>query len=181
MSKTLLITLVVALESLTSFSFVINPVAQQGLLLTRSLDRLSEPSAFITRGDRVVLNPGFGSGGSKKKKQVKIKPKQQWDRYSGDLKKEKPYRVAVKAEGKDSDEWLEVGNVKSKGGAYTKAAVARQRALIAEVSYSIRSFDRQVVKLWKLALSIRLFTPNLTYSFCSSKACTTIISFASIN
>lgn len=80
-----------------------------------------------------MLTAGFGGDDSKKKKEVKIKPKQQWDRYTELLKKEKPYRVAVKAEGKESDEWLEVGNVKSKDGEYTKAAVARQRALIAEV------------------------------------------------
>jgi hypothetical protein len=82
----------------------------------------------------LILGAGFGGGDSKNiKKETKIKPKQQWDRYCGDLKKEKPYRVAVKVQGKESDEWLEVGNVKSKGGEYTKAAVARQRALIAEV------------------------------------------------
>jgi hypothetical protein len=85
-----------------------------------------------------ILGAGFGGGdpnsGKSNKKESKIKPKQQWDRYCGDLKKEKPYRVAVKVPGKQTEEWLEVGNVKSKGGEYTKAAVARQRALIAEVS-----------------------------------------------
>jgi hypothetical protein len=84
----------------------------------------------------LILGAGFGGGDSKSnKKESKIKPKQQWDRYCGDLKKEKPYRVAVKVQGKQSEEWLEVGNVKSKGGEYTKAAVARQRALIAEVRW----------------------------------------------
>jgi hypothetical protein len=96
--------------------------------------RVQQTAASFPRQQR-VLKAGFGGDSSKKKKDVKIKPKQQWDRYTGDLKKEKPYRVAVKAEGRNSDEWLEVGNVKSKGGEYTKAAVARQRALIAEVRF----------------------------------------------
>lgn len=80
-----------------------------------------------------ILKAGFGSGGPKKNKEQKLKPKAQWDRYTDSLKKETPYRVAVKAVGKETEDWLEVGNVKSKGGEYTKAAVARQRALIAEV------------------------------------------------
>lgn len=127
-SKTLLITLLVALKSLASTSLVIPPSPSHGRISrTQTLDRTSAPIASV------LLKAGFGSGDPKKKKEIKLKPKQQWDRYTGDLKKQKPYRVAVKAEGKDSDEWLEVGNVKSIDGAYTKAAVARQRALIAEV------------------------------------------------
>lgn len=91
------------------------------------------------------LNAGFGSAEwskEKKKKETKIKPKQQWDRYSDLLRKEKPFRVAVKVLGGANDQWLEVGNVKSKGGEYTKAAVARQRALIAE--HARRLFPLQV-------------------------------------
>ena len=76
---------------------------------------------------------GFGSpgdGGQKKKKETKLKPKQQWDRFIG-LKKEKKIRVAVRMS--DEDEWLEVGNIKSKDDKYTEFALTRQRALIAEV------------------------------------------------
>lgn len=83
---------------------------------------------------------GFGGGGAKgkkakKAKEIKLKPKQQWDRYQ-EFKRENKVRVAVKCE--DSDEWLEVGRVKSKDNANTVIAVARQRALIAEVrSYQV--------------------------------------------
>ena len=129
-SKAFLITLLVALESLASSSFVIKHSHRGRISRTQTLDRsVVAPTASV-----VVLKAGFGGGDPKKKKEIKLKPKQQWDRYEKDLKKQKQYRVAVKAEGKDSDEWLEVGNVRSKDGAYTKAAVARQRALIAEVS-----------------------------------------------
>eukprot|EP00545_Synedropsis_sp_CCMP1620_P012733 CAMPEP_0119008090 /NCGR_PEP_ID=MMETSP1176-20130426/3459_1 /TAXON_ID=265551 /ORGANISM="Synedropsis recta cf, Strain CCMP1620" /LENGTH=156 /DNA_ID=CAMNT_0006960357 /DNA_START=151 /DNA_END=621 /DNA_ORIENTATION=- len=78
---------------------------------------------------------GFGApsaGGKKKKgKELKLKPKQQWDRYLG-LKKEISARVAVQIEG--AEDWLEVGRVKSRGNASTEAAVAKQRVLIAEHS-----------------------------------------------
>jgi len=73
---------------------------------------------------------GFGS--AKKKTEAKLKPKQQWDRYL-EMKKETRFPVAVKLEKDGADsEWLEVGHVKSKDNAYTKVAVARQRALIAD-------------------------------------------------
>lgn len=87
---------------------------------------------------------GFGGGGgmgkkagkdSKKKKnankETKLKPKQQWDRYS-DFKRELKIQVGVRIKDGKSDEWLEVGRVKSKDGQYTEAAVFRQRAIIAE-------------------------------------------------
>ena len=51
--------------------------------------------------------------------------------YLGALKKETAFKVAVKPI--DSTEWLEVGAVKSQGSDKTEWAVARQRALIAEV------------------------------------------------
>jgi hypothetical protein len=77
---------------------------------------------------------GFGADDkSKKKKETKLKPKQQWDRFS-DLKKEEKIRVAVKAVDSDSGDWLEVGFVRSAENAYTDFAVARQRSLIIEVS-----------------------------------------------
>jgi hypothetical protein len=92
---------------------------------------------------RLFLAGGFGgsAGGDKKKKaatNTKLKPKQQWDRYLA-LKKESKIRVAVRCVVDDSssdvtEEWLEVGRVRTQDDKYTESAVARQRALIAEVS-----------------------------------------------
>jgi hypothetical protein len=82
-----------------------------------------------------LFGGGFGGGGddkTKAKKEIKLKPKQQWDRYQS-FKKEPKIRVAVRLQG--DDEWLEVGRVKSQENQYTELAVARQRAIIAEVSY----------------------------------------------
>ena len=87
---------------------------------------------------------GFGGGGggsskSKKKKSnkstpIKLKPKLQWDRYQS-FKKENKVRVGIRdKDAGDSAEWLEVGRVKSKENQHTVAAVALQRAIIAEVS-----------------------------------------------
>lgn len=64
--------------------------------------------------------------------EVKVKPKHQWDRYL-DLKGQAKFPVAVRVEG-DGNDWLEVGNVRSRDDAYTELAVARQRALVAEAS-----------------------------------------------
>lgn len=85
---------------------------------------------------------GFGASSSKsnkdkKKTPAKLKPKSQWDRFL-DIKGASRIRVAVKTTSNDDDtdnEWLEVGNIKSVDNAYTAFAVARQRALIAEVGY----------------------------------------------
>lgn len=71
---------------------------------------------------------GFGGGGSKNKKDIKLKPKQQWDRFLA-LKKEERIPVAVRTTG----DWLEVGVIRSQGSQYTAVAVAKQRALLAEV------------------------------------------------
>ena len=79
---------------------------------------------------------GFGGAGSTDKKESKLKPKQQWDRYIA-LKKESAVRVAVKV---GTDAWLEVGCIKSQDSSMTEIAVARQRALIAEVRYVSRYF-----------------------------------------
>ncbi len=87
-----------------------------------------------------LLAGGFGgsAGSSGKKvapssKQIKLKPKQQWDRYS-DLKQETKVPVGIRIkEEEDSKEWLGVGYVRSKDSAYTAISVAMQRALIAEV------------------------------------------------
>ena len=92
---------------------------------------------------------GFGGGGGmskkvgddKKKKpnkETKLKPKQQWDRYS-DFKRELKIQVGVRIKDGKSDEWLEVGRVKSKDGQFTEAAVFRQRGIIAEVSIQVSS------------------------------------------
>lgn len=82
------------------------------------------------------LYAGFGGGGttsSKKKKgkstETKLKPKQQWDRYV-ELKDEPATAVGVRVEG--TDEWLDVGDVKSREAEDTPRAVFRQRALIGE-------------------------------------------------
>lgn len=75
------------------------------------------------------------SKASKKKKNVnkeaKLKPKQQWDRYAN-FKREPKIQVGVRIKEDDSEEWLEVGRVKSQDSQYTEAAVFRQRAIIAE-------------------------------------------------
>ena len=119
------------LHTATAFTSLCRPCSQK----SPTANSRQQPDVIHQRLSFTALHAGFGGGDSskKKKKEPKIKPKQQWDRYTS-FKKEKPYRVAVKAVGKPSDEWLEVGNVKSKGGEYTDAAVARQRALIADVS-----------------------------------------------
>ncbi len=78
------------------------------------------------------------------KKELKIKPKAQWDRYT-DMKKVPMVRVAVRKT--DTDDWLEVGRVRAKDKVTTEIAVARQRALIADVSKHVfvsRSIARTV-------------------------------------
>lgn len=139
------IAFLLTLALLEADCFLVTPPQHHGATRSKGTTTLA-PNSERQR----VLYAGFGGGGGdkKKKKEAKIKPKQQWDRYTGDLKKDKPFRVAVKAEGKANDQWLEVGNVKSKGGEYTKAAVARQRALIAEHAH--RLFPLQVLKKDKI-------------------------------
>mmetsp|Transcript_2158 Transcript_2158/g.3106 ORF Transcript_2158/g.3106 Transcript_2158/m.3106 type:complete len:196 (+) Transcript_2158:153-740(+) len=90
---------------------------------------------------------GFGSSGGKKNspkkvKDLKLKPKQQWDRYNS-MKNETALRVGVRVQTTDS-EWLEVGRVKSKGNKSPEVAVAKQRVLIAE--HSRRLFPMQILK-----------------------------------
>ena len=109
---------------------------------TRSIRSDSFPesmtSDFMSRATTALqMAGGFGSG-PKKKKEVKLKPKQQWDRYL-DFKKEKKVRVAVRVVG--GEEWLEVGSVKSKDNGFTEISVARQRALIAEVRITLESYS----------------------------------------
>jgi len=82
-------------------------------------------------------------------KDIKLKPKQQWDRYcSDDLKASEIVRVAVRvmkptsSADDSSPRWFETGTVKSKDNAYTEAAVIRHRVLIAE--HSRRMFPLQI-------------------------------------
>ena len=95
--------------------------------------------AASTTSPTVLFGGGFGGGGGGKKKKSdkggpsKLKPKQQWDRYS-DMKTESKIPVGIRIKDEPDEEWLEVGRVRSKEGAYTSVAVALQRALIAEVS-----------------------------------------------
>jgi hypothetical protein len=70
---------------------------------------------------------------------AKLKAKQQWDRFL-ELKSEPKVKVGVRPVGSSQDNdggsggWLEVGWVRSRSPlASTPVAVARQRALIAEV------------------------------------------------
>lgn len=91
------------------------------------------PGVISTTTPTSLQMAGFGD--AKKTKEAKLKPKQQWDRYSNDLKKLTKFRVAVKAGDSDSAEWLEVGCVKSVENAYTEYAVAKQRSLIIEVRF----------------------------------------------
>lgn len=98
------------------------------LLACASAWTLEAPS--IRSGQWALGAGGFGGAAGGKKKESKLKPKQQWDRYL-DLKKEERYRVAVS---KDDKEWLEVGSIKSQGDAFTEAALVKQKGLIADVS-----------------------------------------------
>jgi len=109
-------------------------------------------SPFLGTSERLIKNQnpshvgtkmaGFGApdGNKKKAKESKLKPKQQWDRYSK-LKNEIGLRVGVRIEGTDS-KWFKVGRVKSKAGAYPEMAVARHRGLIAE--HARRLFPLQI-------------------------------------
>ncbi|KAG7368017.1 hypothetical protein IV203_030760 [Nitzschia inconspicua] len=93
------------------------------------------PPSRSTQSFSRLFGGGFGGGDdkntTKKKKEIKLKPKQQWDRYLS-FKTEPKIRVAVRVVEDESDEWLEVGRVKTKEMQYTEMAVARQRAIIAE-------------------------------------------------
>ncbi|KAL3811413.1 hypothetical protein ACHAXA_005314 [Cyclostephanos tholiformis] len=86
---------------------------------------------------------GFGGGGSPSSskgggasKLPKLKAKSQWDRYAN-LKSCKKVTVGVRIKNdgvNGGGEWMEVGRVRSEDDMHTDAAVARQRALIAEHS-----------------------------------------------
>ena len=97
-----------------------------------------------THSQTALSMAGFGGGASTKKqkkkggaKVAKLKAKSQWDRY-GDLKGCEKITVGVRMiKGDDDDssnEWMEVGRVRSVDDEYTEVAIAKQRALIAEHS-----------------------------------------------
>jgi hypothetical protein len=117
---------------------------KRSLVLRRNVDG---PTFF---SPSALSMAGFGA--ALKKKEIKMKPKKQWDRYSGDLKGCERVRVAVKVVDRSSSaeeeeaaatmEWMEVGTVRSKDDAFTEAAVIRQKALIAD--HSRRVFPVQI-------------------------------------
>jgi hypothetical protein len=89
---------------------------------------------------------GFGTSkdiSTNNKKDAKLKAKSQWDRYL-DLKTCTKFTVGVRIKNDDSStststatnsqQWMEVGRVRSVDNAHTEVAIARQRALIAEHS-----------------------------------------------
>lgn len=126
-----------------------------------SLFRSSPASSSNWRPSLVTLHAaapssgGFGkskaAGGKKKTassssstsgsnaESSKLKPKQQWDRYM-ELKGCPKIKVGIRATNKKGDgsaaDWLEVGHVKFQEDVGAQVAVARQRALIAEVRAS---------------------------------------------
>lgn len=114
----------VSLKALVVFRLVCTAIVVDAWMVVSS----SSVARRSTANPTILFAGGFGGAGEKQTKDVKLKPKQQWDRYTA-LKKERPVAVAVKV----ADEWLEVGSVKSKDSGMTDIAVARQRALIAEV------------------------------------------------
>lgn len=128
------IVLAITFSSVSGFSLMNNSISRQ----------LSSSTISTPMSSTSLYAGGFGGGGGmgkkvgndkKKKKsdnkETKLKPKQQWDRYS-ELKREPKIQVAVRIKDDESDEWLEVGRVKSKDSQYTEEAVFRQRAIIAE-------------------------------------------------
>jgi len=105
-------------------------------------------SASASSSSSVLFAGGFGGGGAsannnkvdKKKassKQIKLKPKQKWDRYIA-LKGTTKIPVGVRMKEDETEEWIKVGYVRSKEDEYTEISVATQRALIAEVSWIVR-------------------------------------------
>jgi hypothetical protein len=95
------------------------------------------PIVLTHQRSSVLWGGGFGdAAASANKKEVKLKPKQQWDRYIA-LKKEPsiPVGVRVVASSSEADDanWLEVGAIKRQPEISIDVAVARQRALLVEV------------------------------------------------
>ena len=120
--------------------------------------RMEAPASVIVRH-----MAGFGAGDSnkgnnssiKKKKELKLKPKQQWDRFIA-LKKETSVLVAVRVVGEE--DWLEVGRIKCKDNANTAVALAKQRVIIVE--HARRLFPLQVSKDAKVEWAYRQTEPE---------------------
>ena len=134
---------IVALLLISGFCFSVGtafcPLVHKAVVPSRGRPACSiDPSSSTTKSPSSALFAGgFGGGGtsnakSTTTKQIKPKPKQQWDRYT-DLKSETKIAVGVRMKEDASEDWLRVGNVRSKDNAYTSISVALQRALIAEV------------------------------------------------
>ena len=125
--------LAMSCSSVTGFSPVSSNINRGA-----SVSKISTLSTSTSRLYAGGFGGGGGMGGDKKQKkaktvkETKLKPKQQWDRY-GEFKREPKIQVAVRVKEDESDEWLEVGRVKSKDSKHTEAAVFRQRAIIADV------------------------------------------------
>lgn len=111
----------------------------------------SSASRTSSRTSSSLFMAGFGA--AKQKKEKKLKPKQQYDRY-WDFKSSERVRVAVRvvessAPAADAvvataqQQWYEIGAVKSKDNAYTEPAVIRHRALMAE--HARRMFPLQIL------------------------------------
>jgi hypothetical protein len=96
---------------------------------------VSPPTFACKKQSSPLMMAGFGASKEQSKKETKLKPKAQWDRYAS-LKKELGIRVAVRVV-KDGEDWLEVGRVRSKDNQYTEIAIAKQRAIIAYVSWCV--------------------------------------------
>lgn len=109
------------------------------IVLVPTIATTTTPSPCTTGTSLMMAGFGGGTGSSsnrskKNTQEVKLKPKQQWDRFTA-LKKETRYPVAIRKTGdNDASSWLEVGAVRSKDNQYTEASVVRQRGLIVDVS-----------------------------------------------
>jgi hypothetical protein len=108
-----------------------------------SITSAFSPIVLSQRRPLVLWGGGFGdAAASANKKEVKLKPKQQWDRFIA-LKKEPAVpvgvRVVVSSSESKNDDWLEVGAVKRQPEISIDVAVARQRALLVEVCNLIAS------------------------------------------
>ena len=125
---------------------VFRPVRLLSLLL---LPLLLHSCLWLVLGEEAAARK-LKKSASKKATPIKLKPKQQWDRYS-EFKREDKVPVAIRLTDTSSTsssssppDWLEVGRIKSKDNQYTQAAVALQRAIIAE--HGKRLYPLQVSK-----------------------------------
>jgi hypothetical protein len=162
------LTLLIALATTTNAFTVVNPRSASASSRTAPLGMA-----------------GFGTApkkkGGKKKDVKQLKPKQQWDRYTGDLKSCDSIRVAVRIVESSSpvaetivdlNEWYEVGAVKSKDNAYTEAAVIRHRVLMAE--HARRIFPTTILANDKLEWGYTTATATATADTTTDTTTTTV-------